>query len=300
MPDQNQQGAVADPGAAPAAPGGEPGTGTRAGATPTGGAPAAGRAGRVFTMSAHDLRKHRSEAKAEGEKAAAARIRELEAKIAALAAPPRGKDKGKAQGRPTTTQPSGGAAMQAATKQDRKAQERAAREAAKLAQERDALKSRVQAAERAQRLAHREAIQAKAEREIIAIAASKGVKDMDYVLHMVRKRTEGLTGATAEEQKKFQDAVNSGAFFEELRPQHPYLFGEVRVPANTGGAQPTQGAAPPPAPPKPGEAPKGDAIPDLTNASPAEIAAYAKSLKLTWQGGRAPSVQPSRPTAKAN
>ncbi len=58
-------------------------------------------------------------------------------------------------------------------------------------------------------------------------AITAGAKDVDYV---VSKMIKTLEGKSAEEVKAFDE----GKFFEELKTEQPYLFGETVRPATTG------------------------------------------------------------------
>ena len=92
------------------------------------------------------------------------------------------------------------------------------------------------AAEQAQRRKLQRTLEAKeAEFALRETAVGKGVKDVDYALRLIQRELEGKDEAglrTFDETK----------FFDGLRQSHPYLFGEMVVPATTGtgvGAAPS-------------------------------------------------------------
>lgn len=67
-----------------------------------------------------------------------------------------------------------------------------------------------------------------AEMALREAAVSHGVKDVDYALRLLQRELDGKTEA---ELAGFDEA----AFFgQKLRSSHPYLFGELVVPATTG------------------------------------------------------------------
>lgn len=68
---------------------------------------------------------------------------------------------------------------------------------------------------------------AKAEMHLRDIASGKGVRDRDYAIALLTREVEKMTPEQAA-------SFDEGAFFDGLRKTHPYLFGEVVVPATTG------------------------------------------------------------------
>jgi hypothetical protein len=129
-----------------------------------------------------------------------------------------------------------------ANRHDRKAMARYERDL-------DAFKRKLDVADRARRVEEKrrrelqqklDATEARAALEKVAI--SKGIKDVDYAVSLLTRHLEDKPEA---ELKAFDE----GKYFEELRTTHPYLFGEVVVPATTG-----IGNGNVPAPPRPGPA----------------------------------------------
>jgi hypothetical protein len=144
-------------------------------------------------------------------------------------------------------------------------------------QQRQAEEARI-ATQRAQRRAQEEASRRRelqrqldekdAEMVLRQTAVSVGVKDVDYAIHLLRS---SMKGKSESELAQFDE----GKFFEALRNDRPYLFGEVVKPANTG----TGGSAPPPAPkPAPGG---GNGKPDVKNMKPQEFNDYLRSKGLS-------------------
>jgi len=92
------------------------------------------------------------------------------------------------------------------------------------------------AAEQAQRRKLQRQLEAKeAEFALRETAVGKGVKDVDYAVRLVQRE---LTGKNEQQMAAFDEAK----FFDGLRQTHPYLFGEMVVPATTGtgvGAAPS-------------------------------------------------------------
>lgn len=94
------------------------------------------------------------------------------------------------------------------------------------------------AAEQAQRRKLQRQLEAKeAEFALRETAVGKGVKDVDYAVRLVQRE---LTGKTQEQLKTFDEVK----FFDNLRQTHPYLFGEMVVPATTGTGVGAAPAAP--------------------------------------------------------
>jgi hypothetical protein len=115
------------------------------------------------------------------------------------------------------------------------------RELERLQREREAFAKRY-AQEQANRRRLQRQLEAKdAEMALRETAVVKGVKDVDYALRLLQRDLEGKDDAELE-------SYDEGAFFDRLRAERPYLFGETVVPATTGTGV---GAAP--AAPKPGQ-----------------------------------------------
>lgn len=72
------------------------------------------------------------------------------------------------------------------------------------------------------------------------VAVQAGVKDVEYAVVLLNRELSGKSEAEL-------GVFDHKKFFENLRPAHPYLFGETTVPLNTG----TGGSAPPSPPPGP-------------------------------------------------
>jgi len=83
------------------------------------------------------------------------------------------------------------------------------------------------AAERKSRESQRKLDALEARTALEKIANSKGIRDVDYAVHLLTRHCEGKS---QEELKSFDEA----AFFDKLRESHTYLFGETVVPATTG------------------------------------------------------------------
>jgi hypothetical protein len=141
--------------------------------------------------------------------------------------PANGKSNGKSNGNaPVNTRP------------DKRQFDRLAREREKWEQERQQL-SRQAKREADKRKELQQAIDAKdAEMALREAAVMAGVKDIDYA---VRLLTRNLEGKSEEELAKF----NEVEFFNGLKAEKPYLFGESVKPATTGtGPSGTQSPKP--------------------------------------------------------
>lgn len=101
------------------------------------------------------------------------------------------------------------------------------RQMEKLARERDQyLQQYQQANQQAYQL--QESLDAKeAEMSLREVAVTSGVKDVDYALRLL---TRELENKTEDELAAFDER----GFFDGLRKQKPYLFGELTQPATTG------------------------------------------------------------------
>ena len=94
------------------------------------------------------------------------------------------------------------------------------------------------AAEQAQRRKLQRTLEAKeAEFALRETAVGQGVKDVDYALRLIQRELEG-------KDEKALAAFDEGKFFTTLRTSHPYLFGEMIVPATTGTGMGAAPAAP--------------------------------------------------------
>jgi hypothetical protein len=135
--------------------------------------------------------------------------------------------------------------------------------------------------ERAAREAKREALANAAEGELRSIAASEGIVDLDYAIHLIRQHTNGMDEAKLR-------AFDERGYFRGLKAKHPYLFGQVQQPATTGlpenpsqankpgsSVQITSGAvnATPPAP----SAQPSNGRTDVSRLKPEEFKAYLRS-----------------------
>jgi hypothetical protein len=119
----------------------------------------------------------------------------------------------------------------------------------KLEQERDGLKAKFDQEfalrkkfERENRELRRrlDATEARTELEKAALSAGIAGKDVSYAVNLL---TQAQEGKTEDELKGFDESK----FFQELRAERPYLFGEVTRPATTGTGTPATPAAPTPA-----------------------------------------------------
>jgi hypothetical protein len=112
-----------------------------------------------------------------------------------------------------------------------------AKQMQKLQRERERL-SKQFAAEQAQRRKLQRTLEAKeAEFALRETAVGKGVKDVDYAVRLMQRELEG-------KDEKALAAFDEGKFFNTLRTTHPYLFGEMVVPATTGTGVGAAPAAP--------------------------------------------------------
>lgn len=153
--------------------------------------------------------------------------------------------------------------------------DKAAAEAAKLSDEKSRMRKQCRREEKQRRLLERQLAAKDAEMELRDELHSFGVADVDYGIRLL---TRALQGKSEEELAKF----DRKAFFEGIRQDRPYLFGERVQPATTG----TNGAKPdgsnPVTPPAGGpaaaaaEANKFDA----RKATPQEVSDKLKSLGL--------------------
>ena len=110
-----------------------------------------------------------------------------------------------------------------------------AKQMQKLQREREKLAKQF-AAEQSQRRKLQRQLEAKeAEFALRETAVSNGVKDVDYALRLIQRELEG-------KDETALASFDESKFFGTLRQTHPYLFGELVVPATTGtgvGAAPS-------------------------------------------------------------
>ena len=112
-----------------------------------------------------------------------------------------------------------------------------AKQMQRLQREREKLAKQF-AAEQAQRRKLQRTLEAKeAEFALRETAVGKGVKDVDYALRLIQRELEG-------KDEKALSTFDEGKFFDTLRASHPYLFGEMVVPATTGTGVGAAPAAP--------------------------------------------------------
>lgn len=112
-------------------------------------------------------------------------------------------------------------------KPDDRAADKAAREAQRLADERGKLRKDWRTSQRKQRDLQRQLDAKDAEKDLIIEMTKLGVQDLDYGMRLL---TRELAGKSEEEIKNY----DRKAFFEKVRQEKPYLFGETVVPATTG------------------------------------------------------------------
>lgn len=105
-----------------------------------------------------------------------------------------------------------------------------------------------------------------AEMALREAAVSHGVKDVDYALRLLQRELDGKTEA---ELAGFDE---SAFFGQKLRTSHPYLFGELVVPATTGTGRAT------PAAPAPSTVQAATGTAGQFNAQKATAADFRKEL----------------------
>lgn len=165
----------------------------------------------------------------------AAGFSNLDEALAAAAAARSGSGKQNTQTAPRkaaapTTEASAPTGDQQLGKSERKQVERLQREREQFAKR--------YAQEQAQRRRLQRTLEAtEAEMALRETAASKGVRDVKYALHLLRTELEGKSEAELSE-------FDEGKFFDNLRSSQPYLFGETVVPATTGTGVGSAPAAP--------------------------------------------------------
>ena len=154
-----------------------------------------------------------------------------------------------------------------ANKHDRRAMERYNRDLERWNKERSELTRKVAQSDKRARLAVRDREALEARMALERVAMQKGIKDVDFAIHLI---TKDLEGKSEEELKTFDE----GKFFEGLRTTRPYLFGETVVPATTGTGG--EGA---PQTPKPGETTAQTATNGQLDARKMKPEEYAALLK---------------------
>lgn len=124
------------------------------------------------------------------------------------------------------------------------------------------------AAEQAQRRKLQRQLEAKeAEFALRETAVGRGVKDVDYAVRLVQRE---ISGKTEQQLASFDE----NKFFDNLRQTHPYLFGEMVVPATTGTGV---GAAP--AAPKAGNVQAAQGAASKFDARSASTEDYYRALR---------------------
>lgn len=145
------------------------------------------------------------------------------------------------------------------------------REVVRLAREKAEAEQKLAQAEAARKNAEHQRLAAEARHKLEKAAMAAGVKDLDYATHLFE---QSMRGKSDEEISK----TDEKAFFEGLKKDKPYIFGEVTVPANTG-----TGPGNAPGAPGPGDVTRntGDASQfDARKATRAEMDARLKKIGL--------------------
>jgi hypothetical protein len=155
--------------------------------------------------------------------------------------------------------------------------EKGAQEAARLSDERTKMRKQWRKEERARRELQRQLDAKEAEMGLREEMYQFGVTDVDYGLRLL---TRELAGKSEEEIGAF----DRKAFFETVRKERPYLFGERVTQATTGTTGATQqGGTVQPATPKPGEPAVEKAAEqqfDARKATPQQVQDRLKALGL--------------------
>lgn len=102
-------------------------------------------------------------------------------------------------------------------------------------------------------------------------AWGKGIRDTDYAITLLTRHCEGLTD---DDLNKFDEAL----YFDGLRKTHPFLFGEVNVPANSGVGG---NGAPPPPDPAAAARGSGAGAPDVRKMNKVEYDAHLRAKGYT-------------------
>lgn len=124
---------------------------------------------------------------------------------------------------------------------DRKAMAQYQRDVERYRREAEKAKALADQAHRQARDLQRKLHAREAQSELEKAAMAAGVKDIDYAVSLLKRSLEGKSEA---ELKVFDE----GKFFDNLRTERPYLFGEMVRPATTG-----TGSSVPTTPPTPGQ-----------------------------------------------
>lgn len=112
-------------------------------------------------------------------------------------------------------------------KKQQPAPDKAQREQTRLSEERAKMRKDLKASERKRRDLQRQLDAKEAEKDLVLEMSQLGIQDVDYGMRLL---TRELAGKSEEEIAKF----DRKAFFEKVRTEKPYLFGEKVVPATTG------------------------------------------------------------------
>lgn len=154
--------------------------------------------------------------------------------------------------------------------------DKAAKDAAKHAEERQRLHKDWKASKRKERELKRQLDAQVAEKDLAIEMMRYGVQDIDYGMRLL---TRELAGKSEEEISKF----DRKAYFEKLRGEKPYLFNEKVVPATTGtnGTKPDGSSPATPGAAAPVIAAAAATQVDATKMTKAEYDAHLKKLGLT-------------------
>jgi len=127
---------------------------------------------------------------------------------------------------------------------DARAMERYQKAMERFDQDRAAYKERINRTAQRNRELQRQLDAKDAEISLREAAVACGVRDIDYAIRLLTRHLEGQDEAALQ-------GFDERKFFEGLRAEKPYLFGEAVVAAHTGtaGAPPTGNGAPPVPPP---------------------------------------------------
>ena len=113
------------------------------------------------------------------------------------------------------------------------------RERERLYREKLKLQSKLERESQRRREALREKDALEARMDLERTASRMGIRDLDYAIHLLEKEISG------KDENALMD-FDERTFFEGLRGQHPYLWGETVVPATTGNATAAAPSAPRP------------------------------------------------------
>lgn len=153
---------------------------------------------------------------------------------------------------------------------------KAAVESTRVAEERVKMRKQWKREERQRRELQRQLDAKEAEMQLHHEMFGFGIKDVDYAHRLLVRE---LAGKSEEEIAAF----NRTAFYEGLRKDKPYLFGEVTAPATTGTTDAAKANGQVPTPPPAGQ-PTTQAAQqqqfDARTATPAQVQERLKSLGL--------------------